>query len=65
MRAFGLPERQILEIVLYHLPTGSQIIIDAQGQELRRAICDPASKRALVEVLETPELKARALELAE
>ena len=63
VRSDGLPHKPVRYVVIFHLPTTSQITLDASGNEVHRSIKDPAAKTALEEVLSNAALKATALEL--
>lgn len=64
IKTYGLPERPTLEIVLFHLPTGSQIIVDRNGNELHRFITDDGAQTKLEGVKNDATLMQEALSLA-
>lgn len=50
-------------VVLFHLPTATQIIVDPAGNDVTRAVCDPGAERALEAVANDPALMEQALAL--
>jgi hypothetical protein len=67
------PHRDVKQVVVYHLSSGSYVILDANGNEVARKARDAQERdvvgtsqglQAVEGVLNNATLKARALELA-
>jgi hypothetical protein len=58
------PHLGVIWVVLYHLPTGTYVILNENGDEIQRRERDAQAARVLEGVLNNATLKATALELA-